>query len=103
MGTNARTTNIVVGSMIGICSGLFLWEADSERRRDVKALENINRNFVLSVANIREGRQYTILTSGLIHASLTHLVVNMVGLWRAGRIIVRFYGISTFGILVSRS
>jgi membrane associated rhomboid family serine protease len=100
-----RNPNLVVGSVIAICSGIFGWhyvyeeEARKGSWKARQALANSQRHMVLSLQNIREGRYYTVLTSTFMHTTPLHLIINMMTLWSFGRLIVGIYGVPTFVVL----
>jgi len=97
--------NIVVGSVIAACGGVFAWkaynveEAKKGSRKARKALADFEKHMVMSLQNIREGRYYTILTSTFAHSSVSHLLFNMMALWSFGPPIVGIYGVPTFAML----
>jgi membrane associated rhomboid family serine protease len=68
-------------------------------RKIRETLEEFNKNMVMSLRNIQEGRSYTILTSTFTHFNTLHLAFNMMTLWSFGRPLVAFYGVPTFIIL----
>ncbi|KAK6584416.1 hypothetical protein PZA11_002640 [Diplocarpon coronariae] len=98
--------NLVVGSIIGTCTGIFLWhgalnyEATTKYSREARAkLGKFYNNFLMSVRSLEPGRYHTILTSAFMHAGFIHLGLNMWVLWNFGRIAVCRVGIPSFVVL----
>ncbi|POS75280.1 hypothetical protein DHEL01_v206322 [Diaporthe helianthi] len=66
--------------------GLFELLVSTPRRRRRRGLGDtllgfMARHFVLSTWNVREGRWWTLLTCGVSHAELGHLLANMGGFY----------------------
>jgi len=100
------TTNIAIGSIIGACVVVFVYQGvkkatfvASRSEKDERALIAFYKNMILSLDNILEGRYWTALTHTLTHNSLMHLGFNMIALWSFGRPVIAWYGIPTFAIL----
>lgn len=55
--------------------------------------------FALTASGLMEGRWWQLITHAFLHGSLLHLLLNMVGLWFAGRIVERVLGTNRFLIL----
>ena len=56
----------------------------------------VRENLVSSVRNMQEGRYYTLLTSGINHGSISHLGMNMFGLWSMAPLFIRASGSPIF-------
>ena len=54
--------------------------------------------FALSSRGLAKGMIWQFVTYQFVHAGLFHLLVNMVGLWFAGNILERIYGVRRFVI-----
>jgi len=55
--------------------------------------------YALTEQGIAEGRWWQLLTHAFLHGTIVHLLVNMAGLWFAGRIIERVMGTGRFLVL----
>lgn len=55
--------------------------------------------FALTASGLMEGRWWQLLTHAFLHGNLLHLVLNMLGLWFAGRIVERVLGTNRFLVL----
>lgn len=100
------SSTLVVGSIVGICVGLFGYTALQETeyrangsKKAAQWLRTVRDQFTLSIRNVREGRYYVLLTHTLAHTDLTHLGFNMLALWGFGRMIVAWYGLPTFATI----
>ena len=98
--------NIVVGSIVGICIGMFGYSqlvrmevASKSSLESIAAMRALNAHFVHSSENIKQGRYYTIITSAFMHGSVIHLLVNMIGLWSFGRLAASIFGAPSFLVL----
>ncbi|PRP81940.1 rhomboid family protein [Planoprotostelium fungivorum] len=65
-----------------------LWQGEDKR--------TMARNFLLSYANVVQGRPYTILTSIFSHLDIIHLILNMYGLYAFGLPMALLLGQKTF-------
>lgn len=77
----------VLRLLVGVNVVIFLVESLSPLLR-----ARFDATFGLSMAGILSGRLWQIVTYQFVHGSLIHLVVNMVGLWFAGRILENLLG-----------
>ncbi|PBP18483.1 rhomboid-domain-containing protein [Diplocarpon rosae] len=98
--------NIVVGSIIATCAGVFVWhgtlryEATTKYSREARAkLAKFYENFLMSARSLDTGRYHTILTSAFMHAGFLHFGLNMWVLWNFGRTAVWRMGIPSFVVL----
>lgn len=94
-----RHYNILPRSVILVCIALYiyeLWAVYRANQGDTSHLEFIKRNFISNLTNYREGRWWTLLTPTLMHASLSHILLNMFGLVSIGRLIGAVFGPGTF-------
>ena len=55
--------------------------------------------YALTEEGLAEGRWWQLLTHAFLHGTIVHLLVNMAGLWFAGRIIERVMGTGRFLVL----
>lgn len=55
--------------------------------------------FALTASGLMEGRWWQLITHAFLHGNLLHLLLNMVGLWFAGRIVERVLGTRRFLVL----
>jgi len=100
-----RTADIVVGSVVAVCVGIFGWKTYTEQQARsgsklaLKQLGEYHNHFVESWGNYQAGRSYTMLTSTLAHGSIFHLSANMLCLWSFGRPLIMMYSVPTFGII----
>jgi membrane associated rhomboid family serine protease len=90
--------NIVVGSMVRICIGMFGYSqlvrmevASKSSLESIAAMRALNAHFVHSPENI--------ITSAFMHSSVIHLLVNMIGLWSFGRLAASIFGAPSFLVL----
>ena len=89
--------NIVVGGVVGLCCATYFcqWTGARQAEKGNHALSDlIQRNFISSVENLKEGRWWTLISSSFAHVNLPHLALNMVTLWGMGRGFVEIYGVS---------
>lgn len=74
--------------MIGVNLSVFsAWQyaiGSLRQFRDPQWLQFMNNNFVVSPANISEGRLITLITSAFSHLALPHLGINMIVLYSIG-------------------
>jgi membrane associated rhomboid family serine protease len=68
-----RVTNVLI--LICVLASLYAWTADPSF---------VERNLVFSLTNLQEGRLWTLVTAIFVHASLIHLLGNMVFLYVFG-------------------
>lgn len=68
-----RTTNILI--LLCVLASLYAWTADTTI---------LERDLVFSLRNLLEGRVWTLVTAIFVHASLIHLVGNMIFLYVFG-------------------
>ncbi len=68
-----RVTNVLI--LFCFLASLYAWTLSPV---------SVERNLVFSVGNIREGRLWTLVTSVFVHASLLHLLGNMLFLYVFG-------------------
>lgn len=71
--------------LIGLNTGIyFLWqyaESSYTRFRDPALYNWMQKNFTTSVANLKQGRIWTLVTSCFSHGGGGHLLVNMASLY----------------------
>ena len=58
-------------------------------------LANVDRNLVFSLKNLQEGRVWTLVTAIFVHASLIHLLGNMIFLYVFGNTLGERYEFET--------
>ena len=110
---------IVIGGIIGTCGGVFFLNGASLSQqvptrgyhpqqgsqplvglpaflKNVWTPKFVQEHLVLRRKNIEEGRWYTLLTSGLNHFTLPHLIMNMGGFWSMGIPLISRIGAPTF-------
>ncbi len=68
-----RVTNILI--VVCILLSLYAWTLDPA---------SVERNLVFSLKNLEEGRVWTLVTAIFVHASLIHLLGNMIFLYVFG-------------------
>jgi len=68
-----RATNVLILVCIGI--SLYSWTLDPA---------SVERNLAFSLMNVQEGRIWTLVTAIFVHASLIHLLGNMIFLYVFG-------------------
>ena len=102
-GTPWPLPNIVVGSVMALCGGVYVYKEDAklklQKNKDIKPLQGFVNNFVGSRDNITNGRWWTLITSSFAHANFLHLSFNMMSLWGFGKSIVMYYGAPQFAII----
>ncbi|MFV8271413.1 rhomboid family intramembrane serine protease [Flavobacterium sp. GT2N3] len=54
------------------------------------------RKYELHVGSIRSGEQIRMLSSGFLHADMTHLIFNMLTLWFFAPVVISFLGAISF-------
>ncbi|MCJ1394695.1 hypothetical protein MMC18_007575 [Xylographa bjoerkii] len=90
----------LVYTTIGTCVSIFLYtqyaSTQLHSHRNPRPGAFIAHHLVCSLPNIRAGRYWTALTHTLTHFTLTHLALNMLGLWSFGRIIAAAFGARVF-------
>lgn len=64
-----------------------------------QSLHRLYENYALSASGLTEGRWWQFITHAFLHGGIIHLLVNMVGLWFAGRIVERVLGTGRFLVL----
>ncbi len=50
------------------------------------------RKYEFHVGSIRSGEQIRMLTSGFLHADMTHLIFNMLTLWFFAPVVISYLG-----------
>ena len=77
-------THLLFG-LIGLNTGIFLlWqyaESSANRFRDAGLYNLMGKHFTSSVANLKQGRIWTLVTSCFSHGGTGHLLVNMASLY----------------------
>lgn len=99
-----RSKKALIWTCIGINSAVFIfWQAarsqasSQERRQKVAKLGyDMQRNFILSAQNIKEGRWWTTVTSAFSHMSLGHIAMNMFTFHQVSQILVHIPGLKAF-------
>jgi membrane associated rhomboid family serine protease len=104
--TQARWWFRAVPILVVVNTAVFLLEELLPR----KSLSQLFDLFALTASGLAEGRWWQFLTHAFLHGgspnlflNLLHLVVNMVGLWFAGRIVERVMGTGRFLVLYAVS
>lgn len=91
---------ILPGSVMAICVALLIfakWAAFQEiRRGNPGPMQMIRKHFISSLTNIREKRQWTLITPSLMHADFMHLLFNMLALYQFGPSVVQLFGPRVF-------
>ncbi|KAK0099899.1 hypothetical protein ONS96_007849 [Cadophora gregata f. sp. sojae] len=97
---------LVVGSIVGACVGIFLWngqlqlEAGKKATREARQKANdFLKHFVMSARSLEPGRYYTLITSAFMHRDVMHLALCMLGLYSFGRTTIMMTGIPSFMVL----
>lgn len=68
-----RATNILI--LVCFLLSIYAWTLDPA---------SVDRNLVFSLKNLQEGRLWTLLTAIFVHASIIHLIGNMIFLYVFG-------------------
>ncbi|KAK1925158.1 hypothetical protein DB88DRAFT_488119 [Papiliotrema laurentii] len=75
----------LIYALIGLNVGVYLlWQyakSSWTRFRDPKLYQFMQRNFILSEANIMAGRLWTLVTSSFSHSRGDHILINALGLY----------------------
>ncbi|KAF8863056.1 hypothetical protein BDZ45DRAFT_147574 [Acephala macrosclerotiorum] len=87
-------TNVVVGGYIIFRNG----RVHALRGVAASAARPINDHFVLSLANLRAKRYYTLLTYSFTHFDIFHLIAGLVGILAVAPRIITLYGLPAFVI-----
>ncbi|CZR55801.1 uncharacterized protein PAC_05689 [Phialocephala subalpina] len=104
--------NVVVGALSALCIGIWIYRQQPNnepgyitfrngrvhtlRGVDASATRQINKNLVLSLANLREKRYYTLLTSSFTHFDIYHLMAGLIGILATVPTINTLYGLPAF-------
>ena len=57
------------------------------------------RKYEFHVGSIRAGEQIRMLSSGFLHADMTHLIFNMLTLWSFAPVVIGYLGDFSFGLV----
>ncbi|WP_348811035.1 rhomboid family intramembrane serine protease [Flavobacterium maritimum] len=57
------------------------------------------RKYEFHVGSIRSGEQIRMLSSGFLHADITHLIFNMLTLWFFAPVVMNYLGELSFGLI----
>lgn len=57
------------------------------------------RKYEFHVGSIRAGEQIRMLSSGFLHADMTHLIFNMLTLWFFAPVVISYLGDFSFGLI----
>ncbi|TDE30596.1 MULTISPECIES: rhomboid family intramembrane serine protease [Flavobacterium] len=57
------------------------------------------RKYEFHVGSIRTGEQIRMLSSGFLHADMTHLIFNMLTLWFFAPVVISYLGAFSFGLI----
>ncbi|TDE44380.1 rhomboid family intramembrane serine protease [Flavobacterium rhamnosiphilum] len=57
------------------------------------------RKYEFHVGSIRAGEQIRMLSSGFLHADMTHLIFNMLTLWFFAPVVISYLGAFSFGLI----
>ncbi|RXK36879.1 hypothetical protein M231_05853 [Tremella mesenterica] len=90
----------IIYGIIGLNVGVFLlwqyaWQSYTQFR-DPSLYLWMNRNFVMSEANIMAGRIWTLITSSFSHSSGQHIFINCLGLYFMAPLAASLIGSSAF-------
>jgi membrane associated rhomboid family serine protease len=90
-------TYILIGVNVAVALGSFL----SGGSGGVSGIgsDTIVRDGALSRATVADGEVYRVITSGFIHAGVTHLLFNMLSLWVLGSLLEPVVGRLRFGLI----
>ncbi|MFL5780229.1 MAG: rhomboid family intramembrane serine protease [Thermoleophilaceae bacterium] len=90
-------TYILIGINVAVALGSYL----SGGSGGVSGIgtDTIVRDGALSRATVGDGEVYRIVTSGFIHAGLSHLLFNMLGLWVLGSLLEPVVGRLRFALI----
>ena len=90
----------VIWTLIGLNSAVFATWQYAKATRDMKLLQFMTDNFMLSVDSIKAGRYYTVLTCAFSHMGLGHFAFNMFGLYTFGGLMA-MAGVGGFHVLAA--
>lgn len=95
-----RDHRLLPYTFIAICCGGcalgYYADQQSQSAGDTRLRDLIHKHAAYSLANIREGRYYTMITSSFMHFSPLHLACNMYGVYTLGPIMTMSFGPATF-------
>jgi membrane associated rhomboid family serine protease len=98
-----RDDRLLPYTFIAICCGGcalgYYAQNQSQSGGDTRLLDLIHKHAAYSLANIREGRYYTMITSSFMHFSPIHLTCNMYGLYQLGPLMTMYFGPATFLVI----
>ncbi|TKA78389.1 hypothetical protein B0A55_04719 [Friedmanniomyces simplex] len=77
MGNTRRSALSAAYLIIALNTGVFAGWQYAQMNRDQRLLRTLHENFTLSWQNLREGRQWTLLTSAFSHIAWWHFAFNM--------------------------
>jgi membrane associated rhomboid family serine protease len=96
-GDDSNTLPFSIALVCGACSAYAYWAINQQKTKgDTTHEKIIQQNFILSLANYREGRWWTMLTSTIMHIAPAHLGANLFGLVSIGPLVVDVFGPRTF-------
>jgi membrane associated rhomboid family serine protease len=100
-GGTPTLTYILIGINVAVALGSYL----SGGSGGVSGIgtDTIVRDGALSRGTVADGEVYRIVTSGFIHAGLSHLLFNMLGLWVLGSLLEPVVGRLRFGLIYATS
>ncbi|MGZ0170740.1 MAG: rhomboid family intramembrane serine protease [Planctomycetales bacterium] len=103
----SRQDGWAVKWIIGVCvATYFLQSATGEAMRG-QLTGGITELFALDLAGLRSLQLWRILSYGICHAHIQHLLFNMIGVWVFGRMVETVYGsketLAFFGLAVGLS
>ncbi len=81
--------------LVAINTAIFFYE----RLIGLQGRSRLFETYAVTASGLAEGRWWQLVTHAFLHGSLLHLLVNMAGLWFAGRIIERVMGTGRFLVL----
>jgi membrane associated rhomboid family serine protease len=86
--SNWSNPDFIVKAIIGTNCGVFLYHSylklENDPRRVQRAMYDIYKHWTFSIANLKEGRWYTVITSHFTHGSILHLAFNCMTLYSFG-------------------
>src|SRR4029450_1469579 len=89
--TQSRRRISGVGVLIAVNCGVFLYQL---LRPDYN--ETLLELYGLSSHALQQGAWWRLITHAFLHGNIWHLLINMAGLWFAGRIVERVMGTGRF-------
>ena len=82
--------NLFLLALIGAIV-LFSWKGFED--------ESFFRKYEFHIGSIRSGEQIRMITSGFLHADITHLAFNMIALYSFAQVVISYFGTLTFFLI----